>query len=115
MLQLAVLQADYPPSKAALPRESNPPDPINPQSDSPTSPEPEHGLTEDALLHPLLSFDKIVIGGLIRHEIPASRQNCRTGEAPKEGKYCYNYQDGFNFLVKAAISFLFLLSCLRRY
>lgn len=76
------------------------------------SPKLEHGLTEDASL---LSFDKILIGGLIRSEVPASRENCRTRKAPKGGKYSYNDRDDFNFLVIAMISFLFLLSYIRHY
>jgi len=58
---------------------------------------------------------KILIGGLIRSKILASRLNCRAREASKGGKYSYNYQDYFNFLKIAVISFSFLLSYIRHY
>lgn len=78
------------------------------------APKLERGLAEDAWLDPVLSFDKILIGGLIRSEIPASRQNCRRREALKGGKYSDNYQVDFNFLVIAVISF-FIPSLIRHY
>lgn len=73
------------PALQAAPRtESESPDLINPGSAA----EPlinvtklQHCLAQDASLDPVLSFEEILIGGLIRSEIPPSRQLQNKGSA----------------------------------
>lgn len=60
------------------------------------SPQLQHRLAEDAALDPVLSFEEILIGGLIRSEIPASRQLQNKGSM-KAGRIVLRLSGLFQF------------------